>query len=339
MARKSRKTDQTTTVDQKTEIKVYQTAIYVRLSVTDNSKDTEVPNCISNGKAIGISNGSAIENQIAYLEYYRKLTSDLQLVGIYNDNGYSGSNFLRPEWKRLMEDVKKGLVNCILVKDLSRLGRDYIEVGDYLEHIFPLLKVRFISVNDYYDSSSPSAANEGFTIAFKNMIHTFYAKEISKKVTLSLHMKQRRGEYQGAHPPYGYLYKEGNPGRLVVDKVTAPVVKQIFLWAREGYSNRAIIKFLNDKGIPSPRSYFYQLGYFHSEKYATDNPWVVGTIKRIKENQIYLGNMVRRKTEQCLYKNISKRHIPETEWIIVYNTQEAIICRELFQEVSEKKDQ
>jgi len=297
--------------------KKFYTAIYARLSIADSGKD--------NKESIGI--------QIDLLRYYVNSRPYLHLDSVYCDNGFSGTNFERPEWNRLIEDVKAGKINCILVKDLSRLGRDYIETGHYLDHIFPLLGVRFIAINDNYDSEDPNCYKESFRISLKNLVNNFYAKDISKKVSTSSYLKQKKGEYQGAHPPYGYLFSEEGTHKLVIDKGVAPVVKLIFQWCIVGYSDSEIANMLNNRGVSTPRTHYYELGLIHSDRYAVNKKWQNSTIKRITENKVYLGCMVRGKSKESLYDNIKRHDTHESEWIIVLNTQEAIIHEEVFQTV------
>ena len=298
---------------------LFHTAIYARLSVMDS----------------GNANGDCIETQINLLQHYVKERPYLQLEMVYCDNGFTGTNFRRPEWNRLIADVKTGKINCIIVKDLSRLGRDYIETGNYLDNIFPLLGVRFIAVNDNYDTDNANGYRDSLRIALKNIVNNFYAKDISKKVSSSSHLKQMKGEYQGAHPPFGYLFSEEGTHKLIVDEEAAQVVTQIFQWIIESYSDSKISKKLNEMGISTPRMHYYELGLIHAQKYAEKKIWHHSAIKRIAENQVYLGYMVRGKSQESLYDNMPRRDIPEVEWIVVPNTHEAIISLEIFNKVQD----
>jgi DNA invertase Pin-like site-specific DNA recombinase len=301
--------------------RINRTAIYARLSIMDNGRDKYG------------SPKDSLETQIEYLKNYIKNHPDLNLAGIYSDNGYSGTNFIRPEWERLMEDINSGNINCIIVKDLSRLGRDYIDTGSYLEQIFPVLGVRFISVNDNYDSSSSNFETDSLCIAMKNVLNSYYVKDISKKVSAAAHLKQKKGEYQGAHPPYGYLYSEEGSCKLIPDQITAPVVKQIFEWCAAGYSDSRIVKILDDREILTPNAYFYKKDFIHSEKYEAIRQWQRSTIRRITVNQVYTGCMVRGKSEESLYDGLVRQELPKEKWIIVPDTHEAIISEELFKTV------
>jgi site-specific DNA recombinase len=179
----------------------------------------------------------------------------LQIYSIYTDNGEKGTNFDRPEFNRLMDDVKAGRVNCIVVKDLSRFGRDYLETGNYLEKIFPFLGVRFISINDNYDSFNPENSNEGLIISLKNLLNDVYTKDISKKIISTFRERQSKGEFLGAHVPYGYSRPDDGTYKLVVDEEAALVIRQIYQWKVEGLSDTAIARRLNDMGIPSPSGF------------------------------------------------------------------------------------
>lgn len=299
--------------------KQYRTAIYIRLSLEDSRKDC----------------GESIENQMEYLKSYIKDTVDLRLEQIYCDNGFTGTNFQRPEWNRLMEDVKNGKINCILVKDLSRVGRDYIETGEYLETIFPALSVRFISVNDKYDSNNPNCMKESIRITLINLMNSLYAKDISRKVSATLNIKLQRGDYQGSHPPYGYLFSEEGNHKLIIDEEASEIVRQIFIWKVNEYSDSEIAKELNQRRISTPNVHFYKLGLIQSERYNQKMYWHNSTIKRITENQVYIGNIIRGKSKESLYHNIAYHEVPKTEWTIVKHMHEAIISEAMFQTVQQ----
>ena len=189
MARKSRRQSLIAQKETVTQEKVFKTGLYVRLSIEDvrDRKDSD-----------------SIENQTYLLKQFVEERPFLQIYSIYTDNGEKGTNFDRPEFNRLMDDVKAGRVNCIVVKDLSRFGRDYLETGNYLEKIFPFLGVRFISINDNYDSFNPENSNEGLIISLKNLLNDVYTKDISKKIISTFRERQSKGEFLGAHVPYGY---------------------------------------------------------------------------------------------------------------------------------------
>ena len=187
MARVSRKHADVKYIPEIEPIQIWNTALYVRLSVEDNGKESD-----------------SIFNQISILEKYVSERPYLEKIDIYVDNGYTGTNFARPEYDRMMNDVKKGLINCVIVKDLSRLGRNYIETGDFIEKICPFFGLRFISVNDDYDTET-SLSGSALSVSLKNIVNDYYAKDISRKVTSALRTKMTRGDYIGNYAPYGYL--------------------------------------------------------------------------------------------------------------------------------------
>ena len=242
MARVSRKRKNIPTNE--TASHIWRTALYVRLSVEDNGKDAD-----------------SIENQIAFLESYVSGCPDLSKVELFVDNGYTGTNFQRPEFNRMMETVQAGVIDCIVVKDLSRLGRNYIETSQFVEKICPFYGLRFIAVNDSFDTSAVTNAAQ-LSMALSNIVNDYYAKDISRKVTSALQTKMERGDYIGNYAPHGYCKDPENKNHLVIDPETAPVIRQIFQWRSEGVSYMGINRRLNEAGIPSPGQY-RQIGRAH----------------------------------------------------------------------------
>lgn len=198
--------------------KIYKTAAYVRLSVEDSGKP----------------GADTIEGQKALLTSFIESKSDMELVSLFCDNGRTGTDFDRPQFEKMMEEVRKGRVNCIVVKDLSRFGRNYKETGNYLERIFPFLGVRFIAVNDNFDTLTAERTQDGYIVPLKNLINEVYSKDISKKIDAALTIKQQRGEFIGAWAPYGYRKDPDDKHHLVINEETAPTVRQIFKWRSEG---------------------------------------------------------------------------------------------------------
>lgn len=292
---------------------IYSTAVYARLSVETEEK---------------IERGT-INNQVEFLKNYIQLQEDLSLSEIYIDDDITGTKFDRPAFNRLIEDIKKDKINCIVVKDLSRFGRNYVESGEYIEKIFPFLKVRFIAINDHYDSIS---GNSDIVTPFKNIVNEIYAKDISKKICTSVVTRQKKGEYIGGMAAYGYLKDPEDKHKLVIDEETAPVVKQIFDWKVKGLSYLAIARKLNEQGVPSPTQYKYSLGILKKDK-NKDHKWNTLNVKRILLNPIYMGNMVQGKYRQSMYKNKSRETRSEEDWIVVENTHEAIIEKATFNTV------
>ena len=299
-------------------IKVYQTAIYARLSREDN-----------------LSNSDSIENQIALLERYIDARFYLQLADIFADNGFTGTDFERPEWQRLMEAVQQRKINCIIVKDLSRLGRNYIETGEFLEKICPFFGIRFIAVNDNFDTDT-AEANGQLSVSLSNSINDYYAKDISRKVTSALRSKMEKGEYIGSWEKYGYVKSPENKNQLIVNPETAPVVRMIYQWRSEGMSYMGINKKLNDMGIPSPGQYKADRGIVtNNNQKPRKILWNKHMVTDILKDITYLGHLAQRKTTQCLYAGIPFSRTEEQDWIQVENTHEAIIEPELFEKVQE----
>jgi hypothetical protein len=216
-----------------------------------------------------------------------------------------------------------------VVKDLSRFGRDYLETGNYLEKIFPFLGVRFISINDNYDSFNPENSNEGLIISLKNLLNDVYTKDISKKIISTFRERQSKGEFLGAHVPYGYSRPDDGTYKLVVDEEAALVIRQIYQWKVEGLSDTTIARRLNDMGIPSPSKYKYLKGEWKNARY-NNNIWQRQAIKAITENEVYLGHKIYGKIQASLYEGKRKSRVPRDEWTIIENDHEPIIDQETF---------
>lgn len=252
-----------------------------------------------------------------------------------SDNGYSGTSFNRPGWLNLMEDIRKGIIRCIVVKDFSRLGRNYIETGNYLEMIFPFMGVRFISVNDFYDSANPSNDFEPLLVSLKNLSNDAYAKDISKKIFTAKEIQRQKGLYYGNVAPYGYWKDDNNPHHLVINKETAPNVMQIFLWKLEGFTNSEIANRLNEENILAPMKYLYELGKVTSKRFS-NNVWQGITVKVILSNRTYTGDLTQGKKRKNLSENQRKiKKLPAHEWVVVENTHEPIVSRDLFFQVQQ----
>ena len=321
MARKSRRQSVIAQKETETQEKVFKTGLYVRLSIEDvrDRKDSD-----------------SIENQAYLLKQFVEERPFLQIYSIYTDNGEKGTNFDRPEFNRLMDDVKAGKVNCIVVKDLSRFGRDYLETGNYLEKIFPFLGVRFISINDNYDSFNPENSNEDLIISLKNLLNDVYTKDISKKIISTFRERQSKGEFLGAHVPYGYSRPGDGTYKLVVDEESASVIRQIYQWKVEGLSDTVIARRLNDMGIPSPSKYKYLKGEWKNARY-NNNIWQRQTIKALTENEVYLGHKIYGKIQASLYEGKRKSRVPRDEWTIIENDHDPIIDQETFDIVHNKR--
>lgn len=320
MARVSRKNTQTASVVNETiETDVYRTGIYLRLSLEDNGK----------------KDSDSIENQRELLMEYVSSRPYLVLAEVYMDNGYTGTNFVRPEFNRMLEDAQKGKINCIVVKDLSRLGRNYVEAGDYLEKVFPFLGVRFIAVNDNYDSATLSSGDQ-LGASLKNIVNDMYAKDISRKVGTAMKAKRLKGDYIGNYAPYGYLKDPENPSRLIIDPEIAPIVVEIFELRATGAGIGTIARTLNEKDYPSPGRLRFERGIItNNNKKGKDLPWNRHVLIDLLRNVAYIGNLAQGRSAQCLHKGIPFHWTDESEWDVVENTHEPIIGLELWNQVQE----
>lgn len=298
---------------------LWDAGLYGRLSVLDNGK----------------VDGEPIESQIAIIEQYVAGHPELKIVERYIDNGYTGTNFDRPNWERMMADVRSGRINCIIVKDLSRLGRNYIETGRFLERICPKLGIRFISVNDNYDTAEIKSQDE-FAASLKNIVNDYYAKDISLKSGSALKAKRQRGEYIGSYAPHGYLKDPSNKNHLIINPETAPVIQQIYQWRAEGLGYGAITRMLNERGIPSPGRYRFEHGIVtNNNKKGSSLLWNRHALTDILRNIVYIGHLAQGKCTASLARGIPVHRTPESEWDIAYHTHDPIITEELFNQVQE----
>ncbi len=302
--------------------RVYRTGGYIRLSVEDSGKP----------------GADTIYAQRDLVLKYIESQSDMTYCGMYCDNGRTGTNFERPEFERLMLDIREGRIDCVVVKDLSRFGRNYLETGNYLERIFPFLNVRFVAVNDGFDTLTAERNADGYIVPLKNIINGAYSRDISRKSSSALATKQRKGEFIGSWAPYGYQKSAADNHKLELNAETAPIVRMIFQWRASGVSYLQIARKLNEMGIPSPSRYHYMRGEVKAERYA-NSVWHVPIIKIILQSETYLGHMVQGRTYNSLPegKKLCKR--PKSEWVIVPNTHEPLIDEETFRIVQEMAEQ
>lgn len=306
-------------------IKYYNVAVYLRLSRDD-------------GDINGIKvESNSISSQREMIRSYVSEHEELRIFDIYIDDGWSGTNFDRPEFKRMMSDIESGKVNCVIVKDLSRLGRDYIEAGRLIQKTFPAFSVRFIAITDNYDSLTADYNETSVVIPVKNFVNDSYSRDISKKVRSNQKTKREKGEFIGAFTIYGYKKCQHNKNQLEIDRYPADIVKKIFFWKMEGYSTKAIAEKLEKLGILSPLDYKKSKGEKLSTSFATGvrTHWSAVAVKRILTNENYTGTLVQGKSEKVSYK-VNKSVIkPEAEWSKKENKHEAIIEREDFEIVQE----
>ena len=297
--------------------KVYNAAAYIRLSAEGDDAQ---------------KNQDSMATQQYILEKFVEMQPDMRLVGVFCDNGETGTDFERPGFEQMMNEVQCRNVNCIVVKDLSRLGRNYIEVGYYLEKVFPCLQVRFVAINDQYDSLSDNGKNE-MLISLKNLMNDLYAKDISKKINSTFEEMRKNGQFTSGLPPFGYQISSEDKHKLEIDPEMAPVVREIFQWRLEGNGLAQIVRRLNNRGIPSPGMYLYMKGY--KKKKPSASLWHGESIRYLMRNPVYAGHMAQGRIKQSLCDGISQKKVPREEWIVVKHTHEAIIDQETFDKVQE----
>lgn len=306
--------------------KHYLAAMYLRLS-RDDSDIGDTPK--GDGKVKFESN--SIGSQRELIRAFIHEQKDIELYDSYVDDGYTGSNFERPEFKRMISDIEEGRVNCVIVKDLSRFGRDYIEAGRYIQKIFPALDVRFLALTDHYDSLSASAGESGIMLPVKNFINDSYCRDISMKVKSQLEIKRKNGECTAPFAVYGYQKDSRDKNRLIVDRYAAEIVKQIFEWKIHGLAVSAIADKLNGLGILSPKEYKKLTGNYRGGfSVMGRSRWSSPTVKRILTNEVYLGHLIQGKTEKVNYKIKKTVEKPKEEWVKVEDTHEAIVSGDTF---------
>ena len=318
MARKSRKNmmlQENTALPDKEKKVLFKAGLYARLS---------------HEKEENIERGT-IETQMELMKNYVKDHEDIVIEEEYYDASFTGTNFERPDFKRMLEDAKTGRINCIIVKDLSRLGRNYVEMGNYIERVFPFLNVRFIAVTDDFDSFRPVT---DLMMPLKNIVNEFYTKDISKKVSTAHRRKWTTDEYMCGFAPYGYLKSKTEKNRIVVDEATAGNVRLIYKLFLDGKGYTPIAKYLNEQGIMSPLMYLKSLGYQQNVK--TNGVWTKTTVKSILTNQAYIGSAVHGKVVIEKYNNIPLHATDPSEWVVVENTHEPLIDKKTFEKVQER---
>ena len=303
----------------------YKACIYTRLSKDDGDKPES----------------DSIGNQKALIRDFLKNHPEIEVVSEKADDGYSGVNFERPGFKEMMEEIRAGKVDCVLVKDLSRFGRNYIEAGNYIERVFPFIGVRFIAINDSYDSIDQNQS-DSLIIPFKNLINDAYCKDISVKIRTQLDIKRKKGEFIGAFAVYGYLKDPEDHNKLIVDTFASEVVRAIFRWKLEGMSQGDIAERLNTQGVLCPMEYKLSLGMKVQTNFRANRKavWSWSSVSRILTNEIYTGVLVQGKVSTPNYKVKKFVEKDETEWIRVEQTHEAIIDEDTFRVTQEllKKD-
>lgn len=296
----------------------YNACIYARLSKEDcKNKESE-----------------SITNQINLIKNYLSEKSDITIKMTKIDDGYSGSNFNRPAFKEMIEEIKKGAINCIVVKDFSRFGRNFIDTAKYIEKIFPMLNVRFIAINDSYDSINENE-EDNIIVPFKNLINDAYVKDISLKVKSQKNMKMKNGEFIGSFATYGYLKDPKDKTKLIVDETVKNVIAEIFNLKIKGYSSQAIADKLNAKGILSPMEHKKSIGLNYETPFKKNDKakWQALTVTRILKNDIYIGTLTQGKTTTINHKInlVSKKD--KKDWYVIENNHTPIIDKQTFNTV------
>ncbi len=299
---------------------IFNAAIYVRLSKEDGDK----------------VESDSIVNQKDLIRDFLKGMPDICVCSERVDDGYSGASFDRPDFQRMMEDVRAGKINCIIVKDLSRFGRNFVESGRYIDQIFPFLGVRFISVNDSYDSLYRGSSSDKILIPFKNLINDAYCRDISVKIRSQLEIKRKKGDFIGSFAAYGYLKASEDRHKLLVDEYAASVVQDIFRWKLQGASQQRIADRLNEMGILSPMEYKRSCGMKYKSGFQT-NPkakWSAVSVGRILRNEFYVGTLVQGKRSTPNHKIRTPVLKPPEDWARTENSHEAIVSPEDFRIVN-----
>ncbi len=315
MARTSRKKQTEKDLLPVTSAQALPTAIYARLSVENSGKDDD---------------GAALENQIAVCEEYIKTCPYLNLIETYSDNGRTGTVFDRPAFNRLMDDIRSGKIKCLVVRDLSRFGRDYVETGTYIERIFPQLDVRFISVKENFDSFATDGSNESLMIPLQNLINSLYSKDISRKVSTALRIQMETGAFRWRKLPYGYMWNEDKT-QIIPNEETAPFVRSIFQWKLEGLSLSTILARLDRLKAPIPETL----------QRVDDNMdgvntvcWSRSTIHELLKNPAYAGDYAVGRSRSAIYAGIKDLQIKDpTKWYITEDAHEGLVSRETFNAV------
>lgn len=298
--------------------RTFRTALYLRLS-----KDDE-----------GAGESSSIGTQRSILQDYAR-THGFSVVDEYVDDGYSGTNYDRPAFQRMFADIEAGKINCVLTKDLSRLGRNSARTTDLLDEIFPRMRVRYISVTDGYDSFHLTSGT-AMTASFMTVMHEMYARDISNKIKASFNAKMANGEYIGSFAPYGYKkdIEHGNKNQLVVDYQVSYVVQEIFQMAYDGYAPSVIAEHLNSKGVATPAMYRCQSRpYLNLDNYSKRKEWTSQIVCKMLRNEVYLGKTMQGKTSKVSFKSKVTQTNPRDEWIVVEKTHQPLITDEVFQVV------
>ena len=291
----------------------YNCATYLRLSRSDGDQQES----------------NSIKNQRALLNDYMGKHPELHKFDEYVDDGYSGTNFERPDFKRMMQDIEKRNVNCIIVKDLSRFGRNYIETGRYLERIFPFMGVRFIAINDHYDSAEENDDKGRILIPFNNLINDTYCRDISLRVRSHLDVKRKEGQFIGSFAGYGYRKDPKDKNHLIIDEYAAGIVQEIFKQKLNGMSSQRIASHLNELGVLPPNEYKRANGFNYTCGFQAglNQKWTVVSVNRILKNESYTGTLIQGKRRKINYKVKKSHDVGSENWIRV---EDAVVVDSIF---------
>lgn len=293
------------------------TALYIRLSKEDGDKEES----------------NSIGHQRSILQEFVKRHPELQIYDEYIDDGYSGTNFKRPGFERMLEDIKAGEIGCVLVKDLSRFARNHIMAGLYIERYFPEWEIRFVSIGENYDSQNSGDGMNDILLPIQNLFNEFHARDTSRKVQRVMKSMQKEGKCVAAFVPYGYQKNPKNKHILLVDDYASMVVKRIYRMYLEGMGILTIAKALNKEAILCPSEYKNANGssYTNANRLQATSYWTECTVKRVLQNEVYIGTLVQGKTERTI--NRKPKRVPKDKWIRVPHAHEAIISPDTFEKV------
>lgn len=293
-------------------MEIFKAGVYARISVAESNDNQD---------------STSITNQKSMINDYCE-KNNIEIYDYYIDDGYSGGNFNRPAFIRMLNDIKNGLINLVITKDISRLGRDFIGTSNCIYKVFPENNVRYIAILDQYDSYIPSISDD--IIPFKTVLNDMYLKDISTKIKSSRHELMRKGYFMGSTVPYGYKRSDKDSRILEVDSFASLIVKKIFMMCEAGISPSAIARTLNREGVYPPNVY-------NNRGSLTDALWTSSTVNYILKNPVYLGDLIQRKYERVNLKSKKKRVLKSDEWIKVTNNHDAIIDEYLFEKVNKKE--
>ncbi len=294
---------------------IYKAGLYLRLSIEDEKKDSE---------------SGSIKNQREFTKAFAE-ENNINIYDYYIDDGFSGGDFDRPGFKRLINDIENHVINCVIVKDMSRLGREFIETGNYIFKYFPEHNIRFIAILDNYDTLTPNGTED--LLPFKAVLNDMYLKDISKKIKSVRHDMMAKGEFVSGTVPYGYKRSENNNKILVIDEYAANIVKRIFDMKCDGITNNMIARTLTNEGILPPDVYRGK----NIPKTITTNLWKSCTIQHILQNENYIGTLTQGKYERVSLKSKKKKLLPKSKWVVIKNALPKIISDEQFSKVNTSK--